>query len=807
MTQVLRPELYDRLEELFDEVRVSNPGQPLVEEDETEWAVRGRRAVPRSKPRIASRGETYRVRCPFCGDERFRLYVNHAWGLKDPRTGADRLWLAKCFNEENCLADRGRRFELRRMVFGTGPLPCGPVVGTAGRAERARPANSGPALPEWLIPLNKLPAGDPVRVYLLRRGFDPDVLGRELGVGFCTWAPSPYVEARNRIVVPVELNGEIVGYQGRRVDGAGEGDLNAPKWWTAPGTPKAKTLYNLDTARTYSVAVVCEGVSAVWRVGPCAVGLFGLDMSPEQERLLAENWTGATVVMLLDNDGAANPVAQRRNRQYSRRLRRHFGDKVVEVTLPEGTDPGDLSRAAVWSLIRSAAGRQGVALPLGELANVIPYGGCATPAQPVGVSPLADTVAERLLEQVTGESAATGSFEERLAGEGLSVLFHKIEYPAAVVAGVMRANGIGVDLPLLEELEFELGVRLGLLREEITTAAGRAINPLSQAEVAAALREPASTVSARPGAESRPPLVDLVRQYQEMYRASDAVTKLLSRADRRTGRVHYALDSLGADTGRFSCADPPLHSLPSELRELVVAAPGHALVEADFSQIELRVLAHFSQDRLLLDAFANGIDLHRSTAARALRVTEAEVSDAMRDEVGKVVNFGIVYGQTPHGLAKKLGATEREAQSHLEAYFAAHHGVRDWIDRTQREALRDGYVTTFYGRRRRLPGLRSNDRAEVERGLRQAVNTVIQGTAAEINKSALIRLHRELDERCRLVLTVHDSVLLEVPRDRAGEVAVKVAVLMRQLPPGFRTPLAVKVGVGGTWAECQRDAR
>ena len=618
----------------------------------------------------------------------------------------------------------------------------------------------------------------------------------------------PYGQAANRIVVPLELNGEIVGYQARRVDEEVGGDDGSPKWWNPPGTPKSQVLYNCATARTYSMAVVCEGITDVWRVGPCAVGLFGLNMSPEQERLLATVWHGGTIVMLLDNDGAANPAAQRQNRQCRERLRRYFR-KVIEVRLPEETDSGDLSRAGVWSLIRAADDRQGVELPLDELANVIPHGGSADPTRAAcGVEVQPGEVAARLLEQITGAAASTGgSPEERLAADGLTQLFHEIEYPAAVVAGAMRAHGVGVDLPLLEELEFELGVRLGLLNEEIAATAGRAVNPLSRGEVASVLRERVSASGVRGNRGDGARLADLVLRYQELHRAATIVTNLLSRTDRRTGRVHCALDSLGTATGRFTCEAPPLHSLPGELRDLIVAPPGHLIVEADFSQIELRVLAHFSEDRGLLAAFHDGIDLHRRTAALALGVPEVDVSDDQRNDIGKAVNFGIVYGQTPYGLAAKLGINEDEAGSFLATFFEAHPGVRAWIEEIEEGALRDGYVTTLYGRRRQLPAVWSDNRAEQARGLRQAVNTVIQGTAAEINKIALARLNRELGAECRLMLTVHDAVLAEVPRNRADELSVRIGCLMEELPPGFRVPLKVALGVGDTWGECKRAAR
>ena len=633
MTDVLRPQLYDRLEAKLGPVRVSRPGEALVEKATTAWAAPRGRAAPRPGSRVLQWGETYTVCCPFCRDRSFRLSVNHSWASPDPRTGRERLWLAKCFHE-NCLAGQPNRLLLRHLVFGLGVLAPAPVRRVPPVAAAAR----GPAgLPAGFAPLHELPPGHRARQYVLERGHDPDRLGRDLGVGYCEWAPPPFAAATDRLVVPLVVNGGLAGWQARRLDDDAPAG-RTPKWWTSPGTEKAALLYNHDAARGYPIVVVVEGVADAWAVGPCAVALLGHAMSPAQERLLAAGWAGGVAVMLLDNDGPARPAAQDQNRRCRDRLARHVPGGVVLATLPEGADPGGLSRSAVWALILSAAAAQGVGLPFARLRDVVPHGSGTHPpaAPPPGRDPAA--VAARLLGLGAAGDARPDDLVARVDAAGMGGLYREVELPAEAAAVAMRRNGVGVDVGWLRELDFELGRCQALTRERIWASAGRRLNPESDADVAAAVRHlaggggPGVAAGQSPG---RDRFVKLVEVYCDLRRAASTAAGLLLRVDPGTGRVHCDLDPLGAATGRFTCADPPLQSLPRELRGLVVAGPGHVLVGADFSQVELRVLAHLSQDPELLGALRRGIDLHRRTAAYALGVPEDAVTAAQRDGVAR----------------------------------------------------------------------------------------------------------------------------------------------------------------------------
>jgi DNA polymerase I-like protein with 3'-5' exonuclease and polymerase domains len=267
------------------------------------------------------------------------------------------------------------------------------------------------------------------------------------------------------------------------------------------------------------------------------------------------------------------------------------------------------------------------------------------------------------------------------------------------------------------------------------------------------------------------------------------------------GRVYADLDPMGAVTGRYTCQDPNLQGLATPVRAAVEASPNCVLMEADVSQCELRVLAHFSQDAGLLAAYREGIDLHRQTAAAVLGI--AEVSAEQR-RIGKQVNFAIVYGMTADGLAQKLGIMPCEAQRLLDGYFAAYPGVRSWIAQVHTSAQVNREVRTLSGRRRRLPDIRSRDPAAVATAQRQAVNTIVQGTAADLMKLALIRLHQALPPEVRLLMTAHDSVLLELPERLVAQTRDIVLSAMQSPPPNFGVPVHVDVKTGRTRADCKQ---
>jgi DNA polymerase-1 len=276
------------------------------------------------------------------------------------------------------------------------------------------------------------------------------------------------------------------------------------------------------------------------------------------------------------------------------------------------------------------------------------------------------------------------------------------------------------------------------------------------------------------------------------------------------GRLHTTINQAVASTGRLSTTNPNLQAIPirtdlgREIRSAFVAEQGHRLMSADYSQIELRILAHVSGEPKLREAFDRGDDIHTATAAEVLGVEPGKLTAAQRS-VAKMINFGIVYGISAFGLSENLEIPREEAQAYIDAYLARFPLVQDFIERTKEQATRDGYVTSLLGRRRPVPEIRASNRATRSLGERLAVNFVMQGSNADIIKVAMLRIHERLraeGRASRLVLQVHDELLLEVPDAETGPVRTLVREEMCGAYP-LDPPLAVDIGVGDNWAEAK----
>jgi DNA polymerase-1 len=308
------------------------------------------------------------------------------------------------------------------------------------------------------------------------------------------------------------------------------------------------------------------------------------------------------------------------------------------------------------------------------------------------------------------------------------------------------------------------------------------------------------------------PVIDLILEQRELAKLKstyvDALPKLINP---RTGRLHTSYNQTGTVTGRLSSSEPNLQNIPirtplgRQVRRAFVAGPGQALIAADYSQVELRVMAHVSGDAGLLSAFARGEDIHASTAAAILGLPLDKVTSDMR-RLAKTVNFGLAYGQTAYGLAQATGLTQPEAEDFIKTYFERFPKVREYIDLTKALATRQGYVETLLGRRRYFPELQPGSRATHnvrQSAERMAINAPIQGTAADIIKIAMIRLHRALRERglqARMILQVHDELVVEAP----DEEAATVASLMRQVMESafdLKAPPKADLKIGQNWEE------
>jgi DNA polymerase-1 len=276
----------------------------------------------------------------------------------------------------------------------------------------------------------------------------------------------------------------------------------------------------------------------------------------------------------------------------------------------------------------------------------------------------------------------------------------------------------------------------------------------------------------------------------------------------QTGRIHTSLNQTITETGRLSSSNPNLQNIPvrselgRQIRRAFVAAPDHVLVSADYSQIELRLLAHFSQDPVLIEAFRNGQDIHTRTAMEVFGVAAEAVDGDMR-RMAKTVNFGIIYGLSAFGLAQRLHISNEEARAYIEGYFSRYPRVKQYLDSIIVQAREQGYVTTLLQRRRYLPEISHSNRTVREAAERTAINMPFQGSASDLIKLAMVRLHQQIQAEhlpCALLLQIHDELLFEIPTAAVDEIIPRIKTTMEGVW-SLQVPLTVDIGQGTNWAE------
>ena len=412
----------------------------------------------------------------------------------------------------------------------------------------------------------------------------------------------------------------------------------------------------------------------------------------------------------------------------------------------------------------------------------------------------------------------------QLAAEpGLAALYRDIELPTARVLFEMERNGVLIDDFLLAQHSEELGRRLHELEQQAHVLAGQPFNLGSPKQLGEILFTKLGLPVVKKTATGQPstdedvlsqladdyPLPKLLLEHRSLAKLKNTYTdKLPQMVNPRTGRVHTSFSQAVAVTGRLASSEPNLQNIPirtpegRRIRAAFIAPKGHKIVSADYSQIELRIMAHLSGDAGLTGAFARGEDVHRATAGEIFGVTPLEVTSEQR-RYAKVINFGLIYGMSAHGLAKNLGIERVAAANYIERYFARYPGVAAYMERTRLEAKTHGYVETVFGRRLHLPDIRAQQVGRRQGAERAAINAPMQGTAADLIKKAMIATSNWLKEagvKSRLVLQVHDELVLEVPD-------AEVALIREQLPrlmagvAQLSVPLLAEVGVGDNWDE------
>ena len=416
--------------------------------------------------------------------------------------------------------------------------------------------------------------------------------------------------------------------------------------------------------------------------------------------------------------------------------------------------------------------------------------------------------------------------EAELKEKLLWSLFTEVEMPLVPVLVAMEMAGVLLDVGLLARMSEDLQARLGELTQAICEMVGYSFNINSTQQLSDALfktlglptqgmrRMKSGHFSTAAGVLQRlrgkHPIINLILEQRELTKLKSTYMDALPRlVNPHTGRLHTSYNQTGTVTGRVSSSNPNLQNIPvrtplgRRVRGAFVAEPGWKLVAADYSQVELRVMAHVSQDDGLLSAFSRGEDIHASTASAIMSIPVARVNSEQR-RLAKAVNFGLSYGQTAYGLAQATGLTRPEAEEFIRAYFERFPGVRQYIDETKALATRQGYVETLLGRRRYFPELQPGSRAPHtmrQAAERMAINAPIQGTAADIIKIAMIRLPKALQEqrlKARMILQVHDELILETPDDEVADVAELARAIMENAFE-LDAPLKADLSVGQNW--------
>ncbi len=433
-----------------------------------------------------------------------------------------------------------------------------------------------------------------------------------------------------------------------------------------------------------------------------------------------------------------------------------------------------------------------------------------------------------LLEYRLSPTTATELFALRdecvaqLEARGMTALYRDIELPLLHVLFGMERRGFAIDRDKLDEIDVKFSELERQNVKRIRELCGRDINLNSPKQLSQLLFEEMGIPYPERHAKSFSTKAEVLQKLSGEYEIVDQILKYrfnsklkssfidgLKKAARRDGSVHTSFNQMATTTGRLSSTDPNLQNIPTRAEEgrmlrslFIPREKGNVLVDADYSQIELKLVAHFSGDPKMTDAFKNGMDIHVSTAAEVFDVPQSEVTDVMRREA-KAVNFGIVYGISNFGLSHNINISQKKADEYIKRYFERFPDVKNYLDGLVEEAKSRGYAITLYGRRRTIPELNSAKYAERKFGERVAMNTPLQGTAADIIKIAMVRVDNRLKNmKSKLILQVHDELIVDAAADEVDEV---IDILKSEMEGAvaLSVPLNVVVAVGKNWMECK----
>lgn len=488
------------------------------------------------------------------------------------------------------------------------------------------------------------------------------------------------------------------------------------------------------------------------------------------------------------------------------------GDVLLASFLVDPTKiiPHELSQVAKEYLQRTVRPRKAV---VGSGKSEKPFSLCQPGVVAEYACHLADTVGQ-----------VWPVLQERLEQEGQVRNLFEVELPLSHVLGQMELDGILVDPEDLRRMGVEFQARLDEYEVRIHELAGRPFNIASHKQLGEVLFDELKlpvvkrtksgySTDAEVLERLRPKheIAALLLEHRKLAKLINTYTDVLQNAvNPTTKRIHATFQQTVGATGRLITTDPDLQRTPvktpegKRIRHAFIARPGNLLVVADWSQIELRILAHVSEDELLLDAFHRDLDIHRRTASEIFGVAPEDVTSEQRG-IGKTVNFATIYGQGATALGQQLGVPRKEAKRYIDEYFRAYSGVRHWLDETIRRAHERGYVETLLGRRRYIPELSSNSIMDRQAGERIAANTPIQGTAADICKLVMLSIADALYEEeleTRMVLQVHDELVFTAPEAEVERVVALVREKMEGVVP-LKVPLKVEVGVGKTWGDAK----